>query len=189
MSKVEIRNDKGKTTVLLNGTDISNMLSGVDLKIEAGCYPNLRLYAPLVPSAAILLNNAEVKSDNKLLQIVAEILRTELVQKGDWYNALVASIHDYIHEADGSVPYYQMAVALANRIIGIEPEGDDDSIDNLNLTVRTYNCLKRAGVETVSQLSNIYSEDLLKIKNFTQQSLDELAEKLEKYELLERDSS
>lgn len=183
MSKVEIRNDKGKTTVLLNGTDISNMLSGVDLKIEAGCYPNLTLYAPLMPSATILMSNAEVKSDNKLLQVAAEILRTELVQKGDWYNALVASLHDYIHEADGSVPYYQMAVALTDRIIGIESEPDKDSIDNLDLTVRTYVCLKRAGIDTVSQLRNIYSEGLLNIKNFTQQSLDELAEKLEKFEL------
>lgn len=186
MAKVEIKNDKVKNSVLLNGIDISNLLSGVDLKIEAGCYPNLTLYAPLVPSSAILLNNAEVKSDNKLLQIAAEIMRNEFLQKGDWYNALVASIHDYIHEADGSVPYYQMAVSLANRIVGIELEEDKDSIENLDLTVRTYVCLKRAGIDTVSQLRNIYSGDLLKIKNFTQQSLDELAEKLEKYELLER---
>lgn len=177
MSKVEIRNDKGKTTVLLNGTDISNMLSGLDLKIEAGCYPNLRLYAPVVPSANLLLNNVEVKSDNKLLQIAAEILRAELVQKGDWYNALVASIHDYIHEADGSVPYYQMAVALANRIIGIEPE--DDTIENLDLTVRTYNCLKRAGVETVSQLRKMSADDLANVRNFNQRCMDEVAVKLE----------
>ena len=132
------------------------------------------------------MNSSSIK-DTDNLQEAAEIVRNEFMQKGDWYKAIVASIHDYIHEADGSVPYYQMAVELANRIVGIE--SDMDSIDNLDLTIRTYVCLKRAGINTVSQLRNIYSGDLLKIKNFTQQSLDELAEKLEKYELLERDSS
>lgn len=180
MAKVEIKNDKSKTAVLLNGTDISNMLSGVDLKIEAGCYPNLRLYAPIVPSAAILLNNVDVKSDSQLLQIAAEILRTEFIQKGDWYNALIASIFGYLQEVDGSVPYDQMAVELANRIVGIE--SDSDSIDNLNLSVRTYVYLKRAGINTVSQLRNMYSGDLREITNLGYQDIDEIAEKLEKYE-------
>lgn len=180
MAKVEIKNDKGKNLVLLNETDISNLLSGVDLKLEAGCYPNLTLYAPLVPSAAISLNNVEVKSDPKLLQMAAEVIRTEFLQKGDWYNALASSIFRYLQETDGSVPYDQMAVELANRIVGIE--SDSDSIDNLNLSVRTYVCLKRAGINTVSQLRNMYSGDLREITNLGYQDIDEIAEKLEKYE-------
>lgn len=180
MSEIEIRNDKNKTAVLLNGTDISNLLSGVNLKIEAGCYPNLTLYAPVVPLAAILLKNADVKSDSQLLQMAAEVIRTEFMQKGDWYNALVASIYGYLCESDGSVPYDQMAEDMANRIIGIEP--DRDTIDNLDLTVRTYVRLKRAGINTVSQLRNMYSGDLREITNLDYQDIDEIAEKLEKYE-------
>lgn len=132
------------------------------------------------------MNSNSIK-DADSLQEAAEIVRNEFMKKDDWYNALVASIFGYLQETDGSVPYDQMAVELANRIASIEP--DHDSIDNLELTIRTYVCLKRAGINTVSQLRNIYSGDLLKIKNLTQQSLDEMAEKLEKYELLERDSS
>jgi hypothetical protein len=180
MANLEIKKDKSKTAILLNGTDISKLLSGVDLKIEAGCYPNLTLYAPLVPSAAISLNNVEVKSDPKLLQMAAEVIRTESLQKGDWYNALVSSIFGYLQETDGSVPYDQMAVELANRIVGIE--SDSDSIDNLNLSVRTYVCLKRAGINMVSQLRNMYSGDLREITNLGYQDIDEIAEKLEKYE-------
>lgn len=179
MAKVEIKNDKGKNSVLLNEIDISNLLSGVDLKLEAGCYPNLTLYAPLVPSAVISLNNVEVKSDPKLLQMAAEVIRTEFLQKGDWYNALVSSVFGYLQETDGSVPYDQMAVELANRIVGIQL--DSDSIDNLNLSVRTYVCLKRAGINMVSQLRNMYSGDLREITNLGYQDIDEIAEKLEKY--------
>ncbi len=124
------------------------------------------------------MNSEDIKSGNSL-QEAAEVVRNEFMQKGDWYNALVASVFGYLQETDGSIPYDQMAVELANRIIGIEL--DRDSIDNLDLSVRTYVCLKRAGINTVIQLRNMYTDDLSKLTNLNQQSIDEIAEKLEKY--------
>lgn len=176
MSKVEIKSDKCITSVLLNGTDISKTLSGVDLKIEAGRLPEMILHSVPVPALKTIINDLLVKGSPELLQIAAEVIRTEFMQKGDWYNALVASIYGYLCESDGSVPYDRMAVELANRIIGIEP--DRDSIDNLNLTVRTYVCLKRAGIDTVCQLRNMLVEDFREITNLNQQSIDEIRKKL-----------
>lgn len=127
-------------------------------------------------------NNPDMDIPEDVLRAAATIVQAEFQKKGDWYNALVASLHDYIHEAEGSIPYYQMAVALANRIIGNEPDEDKDSIENLDLTVRTYVRLKRAGINTVSQLRNMYSGDLRKITNLNYKDIDEIAEKLERYE-------
>lgn len=56
------------------------------------------------------------------LQAVAETVRSEPMQKGDWYNALVESIYGYLRSTDGSVPWHQMALELANQIVGIESE-------------------------------------------------------------------
>ena len=56
------------------------------------------------------------------LQAAAEVVRSELMQKGDWYKALVDSIYGYLHETDGSIPYDQMADGLADRIVGVEQE-------------------------------------------------------------------
>lgn len=78
------------------------------------------------------MNSESIKSDG-CLQEAAEVVRNEFMQKGDWYNALVASIHGYLQEIDGSIPYDKMAEELANRIVGIEPEEDKDSIGNLDL--------------------------------------------------------
>ena len=178
MSKVEIKSDKCITSVLLNGTDISKTLSGVDLRLEAGRLPEMVLHSVPVPALKSTLNDVSVKSSPDLLQIAAEILRTEFLQKGDWYNALVSSILGYLQETDGSIPYDKMAVELADRIIGIETEQDDDSIENLNLTVRTYVCLKRAGINSVIQLRNMLVEDLIKITNLHQQGIDEIRKKL-----------
>lgn len=56
------------------------------------------------------------------LQVAAETVRNELVEKCDWYDALVESIYGYLRSTDGSVPWHQMALELANQIVGIEPE-------------------------------------------------------------------
>ena len=56
------------------------------------------------------------------LQASAETVRNELMEKGDWYDALVESIYGYLRSTDGSVPWHQMALELADLISGIEPE-------------------------------------------------------------------
>lgn len=57
------------------------------------------------------------------------------------------------------------------------------SINILNLSVRSSNCLSNKGIETIGQLIRISPEDLLKIKNFGRKSLREISSKLSKYDL------
>ena len=52
------------------------------------------------------------------------------------------------------------------------------SIDELELSVRSYNCLKRAGINTVSELTNKTSDDMMKVRNLGRKSLEEVLEKL-----------
>jgi len=57
------------------------------------------------------------------------------------------------------------------------------TIDDLELTARSSNCLKRAGVETVQQLVEKEYEELLQIKNFGKKSVEEINDKLKQYSL------
>ena len=52
------------------------------------------------------------------------------------------------------------------------------NIDELELSVRSYNCLKRAGINTVEELINKTPEDMMKVRNLGKKSLDEVLEKL-----------
>jgi len=66
---------------------------------------------------------------------------------------------------------------------GVEPEPTAESqipLEELNLSVRAYNCLKRAQVNSVSDLMGFSYEDLLEIKNFGSKSADEVIEALER---------
>src|SRR5579859_6763 len=61
-------------------------------------------------------------------------------------------------------------------------------IDDLDLTVRSYNCLKREGVHTVGELVSRTESDLLDIRNFGQKSIDEVKVKLHSLGLSLKDS-
>lgn len=52
------------------------------------------------------------------------------------------------------------------------------NIDELELSVRSYNCLKRAGINTVEELTNKTPEDMMKVRNLGRKSLDEVLAKL-----------
>lgn len=53
------------------------------------------------------------------------------------------------------------------------------SIEDMDLSVRSYNCLKRAGINTVEDLIHKSEDDMLKVKNLGRKSLDEVIHKLE----------
>ena len=66
----------------------------------------------------------------------------------------------------------------------VEKEDDEKekvlemSIDELELSVRSYNCLKRAGINTVEELTNKTAEDMMKVRNLGKKSLEEVEDKL-----------
>ncbi len=52
------------------------------------------------------------------------------------------------------------------------------NIDELELSVRSYNCLKRAGINTVEELTNKTADDMMKVRNLGRKSLEEVLAKL-----------
>ncbi len=56
-------------------------------------------------------------------------------------------------------------------------------IEDMDLSVRSFNCLKRAGIATIQDLTRKTEEDMLKVRNLGRKSLDEVIEKLREYGL------
>lgn len=81
-------------------------------------------------------------------------------------------------------------VRVANTI---EPENEfsqklDMTIEDLDLSVRSFNCLKRANINTVRDLVAMTEEELIKVRNLGKKSLDEVKKKLEDGDLTLRPS-
>ena len=62
------------------------------------------------------------------------------------------------------------------------------NIDELELSVRSYNCLKRAGINTVEELCSRTPDDMMKVRNLGRKSLEEVLQKLEELGLHLRES-
>ena len=122
-------------------------------------------------------------------------------------NARVGQITDYDKltieiETDGSIsPRDGLATAaqilteqlslflgltdLVIPVSTVEPEDDkiekvmEMTIEDLDLSVRAYNCLKRAGINTVAELVQRNQEDMMKVRNLGKKSLEEVEQKLQ----------
>ncbi len=80
--------------------------------------------------------------------------------------------------------FIEMTEHVSDVEIMVEKEEEDKekvlemTIEELDLSVRSYNCLKRAGINTVNELTNKSEEDMMKVRNLGKKSLEEVQHKL-----------
>jgi len=83
--------------------------------------------------------------------------------------------------------HLSLFVGLTDQVMPVnfnEPEDDkkekvlEMTIEELDLSVRAYNCLKRAGINTVYELVQRNQEDMMKVRNLGRKSLEEVEQKL-----------
>ena len=80
--------------------------------------------------------------------------------------------------------FIDLSETAKNTQIMIEKEENkkervlETSIEDLELSVRSFNCLKRAGISTVEDLTNKSEADMMKVRNLGKKSLDEVTNKL-----------
>ena len=89
--------------------------------------------------------------------------------------------------------HIKLFVALSDTISGLDilvSRSEDRqqkvlemNIEKMDLSVRSYNCLKRAGIHTVADLTRKSEEDMLKVRNLGRKSLDEVIAKLRSFGL------
>jgi DNA-directed RNA polymerase subunit alpha len=80
--------------------------------------------------------------------------------------------------------FIDLSESARNVDVMVNPQNDKPekasvmSIDELELSVRSYNCLKRAGINTVAELCSKTPDEMMKVRNLGRKSLDEVLEKL-----------
>ena len=83
-----------------------------------------------------------------------------------------ADLPELLPEAEEEVSIFAPEVTSDNAEL-------DKQIEDLDLSVRSYNCLKRASIHSVRQLVEFSENDLLNIRNFGVKSIEEVKDKLE----------
>lgn len=170
-----------------------NARLSMELRIQQG-----RGYVPAGTAAKEAIGTIPIDSIFSPVRRVTYQVEPTRVEQMTNYDRLILDV-----ETDGSmtasdalsaagstlVELFQLFAGLGEGTGGLVlgPDGADDEvsgvlaqpIEELDLTVRSYNCLKREGVTTVAELIDKTEEDLIEIRNFGQKSIDEVKAKLE----------
>lgn len=113
----------------------------------------------------------EEKHNYRLLNLEDQQKRIEDQEKFDQYLSdlyLCLCLHETIDEPFGYIPIEKRDLTL------------DDDIGELDLQVRPYNCLKRAGVNTIEELIGLTKEEVLQFRNLNENALENILEQLSK---------
>jgi DNA-directed RNA polymerase subunit alpha len=78
----------------------------------------------------------------------------------------------------------EAVAGVSERREEVEPAVLEMSLDDLELSARSLNCLKKVGIKTVGELLSYSQGDLMKLENFGAKSLEEVKEKLAEYKLV-----
>ncbi|MCL1923888.1 MAG: DNA-directed RNA polymerase subunit alpha [Propionibacteriaceae bacterium] len=183
-------NDKGSLTLDLiveRGRGYVSAAQNKNPEAEIGRIPIDSIYSPVLRvTYKVEATRVEQRTDFDRLIIDVEtkpaiLPRDAIASAGRTLVELFSLAHELNTEAEGieldSGPVDDQLVAdLALPI------------EDLSLTVRSYNCLKREGIHTVSELVSRSEVDLMDIRNFGQKSIDEVKMKLVELGLTLKDS-
>lgn len=83
--------------------------------------------------------------------------------------------------ADKSNAVEEKEIIIDEELCELDENEFSAPIEELDLSVRSFNCLKRAGVHTIAQLRAMSKDELIKVRNLGRKSYEEVLKKLEEY--------
>ena len=190
VGSVEILNPELHLAYLDDGADVVMELTADNGRGYVPCDRNKQIME--LPIGTIAIDSIYTP----VLKVNYTVENTRVGQQTD-FDKLILDV-----ETDGTIPADE-AVSLAAKILNehlnlfvdlseemgnaeIMVEKDDDgkekvlemTIEELDLSVRSFNCLKRAGINTVGDLIGKSEDDMMKVRNLGRKSLDEVIGKL-----------
>lgn len=136
------------------------------------------MYTP-VKRASYTVENTRVGQNTDFDKLTIEVTTDGTVSAKEVISLSAKLLNEY------SDLFIELVQNMANTSILVSREDDKVhklmvmSVEEMDLSVRSYNCLKRAGINTVEDLIKKSEDDMLKVKNLGRKSLDEVIKKLE----------
>ena len=167
---MEIHVDKGRGYVSAEENKTEHMPIGV-LPVDS-------IYTP-VEKVSYHVENTRVGQKSDYDKLILEV----------WTNGSINPQEGISLAAKVLVEHLNLFIDLTEHVSNVEimVEKEEDqkekvlemTIEELDLSVRSYNCLKRAGINTVEELANKSEDDMMKVRNLGKKSLEEVIQKLE----------
>jgi DNA-directed RNA polymerase subunit alpha len=166
--EMEMTVERGRSYVMADQRDA----------LPIGEIPIDAIFTP-IPRVNYVVENTRIGQATDFDRLLLEVWTDGTVKPGDALS----------HAAQVLVQYYQ-SIADFNRLsqepeqpmvpshLAIPPDIYDTPIEELDLSTRTYNCLKRADITKVGQVLQMDQKALLSVRNLGQKSMEEIRDKL-----------
>ena len=135
------------------------------------------IYTP-VETASYTVESARLGGDMSYEKLTISVTTTGTYTPKEVISLAADILEKQVHlftELSTSAPTVELENAKKN---GTGVEKTTTSIDELELTVRPYNCLKRANINTIEDLCRKTEDDLMRVKNLGKRSVNEIIDKL-----------
>ena len=147
-----------------------------------GVIPIDSIYTP-VERVNMSVQNTRVGQDTDFDKLTLDIFTNGTIAPDEALSLAAKVLSEHLKV------FINLSENAAKAEVMVEQQEDESSkvlsmsIEDLELSVRSFNCLKRAGINTVEQLCNKTPDDMMKVRNLGKKSLDEVLLKLKELNL------
>jgi len=163
---------------ITNGRGYVSSDKNKDAELPIGTIPIDSIYTP-VERVNLNIENTRVGQITDYDKLTLDVFTNGALEPDEALSLAAKVLSEHLNS------FIDLSESAKTAEVMVEKEDDEKekvlemSIDELELSVRSYNCLKRAGINTVEELTNKTAEDMMKVRNLGKKSLEEVVGKLE----------
>ena len=177
--KMEITVGKGRGYVGADKNKLEDMPIGV--------IPVDSLFSPIV-KVRFAVTDTRVGQQTDYDRLTLDVWTDKTIAPDEAISASAQILKDYLELFVGLTECGEPTVTLVDKKDESKEKLLEMTIEEMDLSVRSYNCLKRAGIHTVQELTNRTEEEMMKVRNLGRKSLEEVVAKLAELGLSLRNS-
>lgn len=166
---MEVTVDSGKGYVLAD----KNKTPGMPI----GIIPVDSLFTP-IKKANFTVSNTRVGQITDYDKLTLEVWTNGLIKADEAVSLASRILSEYLAQFIGLTDHVSDVEIMVTKDDAKKEKVLEITIEELDLSVRSYNCLKRAGIDTVEELIKKDEEEMMKVRNLGRKSLEEVQQKL-----------
>ena len=156
---------------------LATMAAGANVSAPIGTIYTDSIYTP-VYKVNYTVENTRVGNITDLDKLTIEVLTNGTITAKEAISLGAKILNEHLNLFVNLTDEAKKAEIMVEREETIKEKVLEMTIEELDMSVRSFNCLKRANIDTVEDLTNRTEEDMIKVRNLGKKSLEEVIQKL-----------
>ena len=174
---MELTFDQGRGYVSQERNKQLANMANANISAPIGTIFTDSIYTP-VYKANYTVDSTRVGNITDLDKLTIDVLTNGTITAKEAISLAAKILNEHLNLFVNLTDEAKKAEIMVEREETIKEKVLEMTIEELDMSVRSFNCLKRAGIDTVEDLTNRTEEDMIKVRNLGKKSLEEVIQKL-----------